>query len=49
MWPWKLKLDDEKSKRAGLAQQNGFGNPVVHSLLRLVKGTVQPNTLQRRV
>jgi hypothetical protein len=27
MWPWKLKLDDEKSKRASLAQQNGFGKP----------------------
>jgi hypothetical protein len=25
MWPWKRKLDKEKSKHAGLAQQNGFG------------------------
>jgi hypothetical protein len=24
MWPWKFKLDDEKSKHAGLAQQNGW-------------------------
>jgi hypothetical protein len=38
-----------KVKNAGLAQQNGFGNPVVHCLLKLAKGTVQPNTLQRRV
>jgi hypothetical protein len=25
MWPSKTKLDEEKSKHAGLAQQNGFG------------------------
>jgi hypothetical protein len=25
MWPSKRKLDQEKSKHAGLAQQNGFG------------------------
>ncbi len=25
MWPWKLKLDEEKSNHAGLAQQIGFG------------------------
>jgi hypothetical protein len=25
MWPWKRKLDKEKSKHVGLAQQNGFG------------------------
>jgi hypothetical protein len=30
-------LDDEKSKHAGLAQENGFGPTFLHSLLRLVK------------
>jgi hypothetical protein len=25
MWPNKRKLDEEKSKHASLAQQNGFG------------------------
>jgi hypothetical protein len=25
MWPSKTKLDEEKSKHVGLAQQNGFG------------------------
>jgi hypothetical protein len=25
MWPEKLKLDEEKSKHARLAQHNGFG------------------------
>jgi hypothetical protein len=42
-----LKLDAEKSKLAGLAQQIG---PIFsHSLLRLVKGTTKPSTCQRRV
>jgi hypothetical protein len=36
-------LDEEKSKRAGLAQKNGFGPAFLHSLLRLVKGTEKPN------
>jgi hypothetical protein len=35
------KLDEEKSKHAGLAQQNGFGFLVLHSFahfaVRLVK------------
>jgi hypothetical protein len=31
--PCKLKLDEEKSKHAGLAQQNGFGPAFLHSLL----------------
>ncbi len=43
MWPYKLKLDDEKSKHAGLAQQNGFGPAFLHSLLGLVKGIAKPN------
>jgi hypothetical protein len=34
----KLKLDEEKSKHAGLAQQNGFGSAFLHSLLKLIKG-----------
>jgi hypothetical protein len=40
----KLKLDEEKSKHAGLAQQNGFGPAFVHSLLTLIKGRAKPNT-----
>jgi hypothetical protein len=35
----KLKLDEEKLKHAGLAQQNGFGPTVLHRLLRLAKVT----------
>jgi hypothetical protein len=33
-----IKLDEEKSKHAG------FGLAFWHSLLRLVKGTMKPNT-----
>jgi hypothetical protein len=32
----KLKLDEEKSKHAGLAQKNDFGPTFFHSLLRLM-------------
>jgi hypothetical protein len=39
MQPRKENLDEEKSKHAGLAQQNDFGPCTV--LLRLVKGTAQ--------
>jgi hypothetical protein len=49
MWPCKLTLNEEKWKHANLAQQNSSGPAVLHSLLRLVKGTVEPNTCQRRV
>jgi len=49
MGPCKFKLDEEKSKHAGLAQQNGFGPAFLDSLLRLVKVTAKPNTCQRRV
>jgi hypothetical protein len=38
-----------KSKHGGLAEQNGFGQAFLHSLLRLVKGTSKPNTCQRKV
>jgi hypothetical protein len=41
-------LDEEKSKDAGLTQQNGFGPEFLHSLLRLVEGTAKPNTCLRR-
>jgi hypothetical protein len=34
-----LKLDEEESKHAGLADQNGFGGVILHQFLRLVKGT----------
>jgi hypothetical protein len=39
MQPRKEKLDEEKSKHAGLAHQNDFGP--LYSLLRLVKGTAK--------
>ncbi len=32
-------MDEEKSKHASLAQQNGFGPTFLHTLLRLIKGT----------
>ncbi len=44
MWPSKRKLVEEKSKHASLAQQNGFGPAFFHRMLRLVKGTSEPNT-----
>ncbi len=37
---WTLKLDEEKSKCAVLAQENGFGSAFLHSLRWLVKGTI---------
>jgi hypothetical protein len=39
--PIKRKLDEEKLKHAGLAQQNGFGTAFFHRMLRLVKGTAK--------
>ncbi len=41
MCPSERKLDEEKSKHAGLAQQNGFGPAFFHRMLRLVKGTAE--------
>jgi hypothetical protein len=49
MWPCKLKLDEETSKHASLAQWNDFGPAFLHSLRRLVKGTAKPNTCQCKV
>ncbi len=40
MWPCTLKLDEEKSKYAGLAQETGFTTNFL-SLLRLVKGAAK--------
>jgi hypothetical protein len=37
MWFWTLKLDEENSKHAGLAQENSFGSAQSHSLRWLVK------------
>jgi hypothetical protein len=37
-------LDNEKSKHAGLAQQNGFGPAFLHRMLKLAEGTAKPNT-----
>jgi hypothetical protein len=42
-------LDDEKSKHAYLAQQNGFGPAFQHNLLRVVTCTAKQNIWQRRV
>jgi len=41
MCPSKRKLDEEKLKHAGLAQQNGFGPAFFQRMLRLVKGTAE--------
>jgi hypothetical protein len=38
------KLDEEKSKHDGLAQQNGFDPAFSHKMKRLVKGTAKPTT-----
>jgi len=43
-----LKLDEEESKHAGLAEQNGFGGVNLHHFLRLVKGTETLCTCQIR-
>jgi hypothetical protein len=48
MWPCKLKLNEEKSKHASLAQQNGFGPAFLHTLLKLVKGIAKLNTLREK-
>jgi hypothetical protein len=37
-------LDEEKTKRAGLAQQNGLDPAFLHRMLRLAKYTAMPNT-----
>jgi hypothetical protein len=44
MWPYKLKLDEEKSKHVGLAKQTQFDWTFLHNLLRLVKGASKPYT-----
>jgi hypothetical protein len=45
-----LKLDREKSKHAGLTQQNGFTSAKkLHGLLLMAKGTAKPNAYQKRV
>ncbi len=36
MWSCKVKWDEEKSKYAGLAQENGFASAYLHSLQWLV-------------
>jgi hypothetical protein len=44
MLPCKRKLDEEKSKYASLAQQNGFGPAFLHMMPRLVEGTAKLET-----
>jgi hypothetical protein len=34
-----VKFDEEKSKFAGLGQENGFGSACLHGLWWLVKGS----------
>ncbi len=41
MWPCTLKSDEQKSKYAGLAQENSFALANVLSLLRLLKGAAR--------
>jgi hypothetical protein len=41
-------LNEEKSKHASLAQQNGFGPAFLHTLLKLVKGIAKLNTLREK-
>jgi hypothetical protein len=48
VWTCKLKLDEEKSIRGRLAQQNGFGPEFLYNLLRLVKCTAKHKTCRRR-
>jgi hypothetical protein len=47
MRPCTVKWDEEKSKHAGLAQENGFAHAQVLTLLRLVKG--EANLLEKSV
>jgi len=42
--PRKRELERRKVKTCVLAQQNGFGPTFFHMMLRLVKGTAEPNT-----
>jgi hypothetical protein len=52
MWASKIKLDEEKSKHAVLAQRSGFG-PEFFPMMILIKCTVERNkydlTAMRRV
>jgi hypothetical protein len=40
-------LDEEKSKHAGLAQQNGFGSAYLHCSWLLVKGAAKMCTFRK--
>jgi hypothetical protein len=42
MWFCKSKLDEEKSKHAGLAEKNDFGPTFLHSLLSLMHSKAPP-------
>ncbi len=44
LWPYKRKLNEEKSKHDGLAQQNGFDPAFSHKMKRPVKATAKPTT-----
>jgi hypothetical protein len=49
MWPCTLEFDEEKSKHAGLAHENGFGQAYLHGLLRLVNGAATVCPCHKRV
>ncbi len=40
-WPCRLKLDEEKSKRVGLAHKNGFAHEYLQTVLKLIKGAAK--------
>jgi hypothetical protein len=45
MWPSKRNLTEDKSKHAGLVQQNDIEPAFFHRMLILVKGTAETNAL----
>jgi hypothetical protein len=45
--PSKLKLDEEKLKHAGLAQQNGFGPTVLREFAQVGKSPLEKASYQR--
>jgi hypothetical protein len=43
-----IKLDEEKSKHAGLAQENGFDVAYLHSLPRSIQSLAKLGTCPKR-
>lgn len=44
IWLWTLKLDEERSKHVGFAQQNAFGLAIFAQFVEACKGTAMPVT-----